>query len=252
MTAIGDTLYFTANDGTHGYELWKANGTTATMIQDISVGAGDSSPSGFASLGSYVYFSATTSESGNELWRTNGTTATIVSDIYPGTNGSSITLLVQLGNYILFQADDGEHGYEMWRTNGTTTTRLTDINTTGSSYPYSFTVLGDYVYFTAYDGTSWGNLWRSTADGALDQIALPGTNAGLNCECNPITNVNGRLYTFFYSDETGGEFAWLDEPTYVLPSTNNAQLPWHVALLQLAALTAAGAIALRMRAVKRA
>ena len=28
LTAVGNTLYFEANDGTHGRELWKSDGTT--------------------------------------------------------------------------------------------------------------------------------------------------------------------------------------------------------------------------------
>ena len=38
FTAVGSTLYFQANDGTHGGELWKSDGTAAgtVMVKDIT------------------------------------------------------------------------------------------------------------------------------------------------------------------------------------------------------------------------
>ena len=37
LTAAGDTLYFTADDGIHGLELWKSDGTEAgtVMVKDL-------------------------------------------------------------------------------------------------------------------------------------------------------------------------------------------------------------------------
>src|SRR5262249_56854931 len=38
LTPVGGTLFFTANDGTHGRELWKSDGTTAgtVLVKDIN------------------------------------------------------------------------------------------------------------------------------------------------------------------------------------------------------------------------
>jgi ELWxxDGT repeat protein len=44
LTAIGSTLYFAANDGTTGRELWKTDGTKAgtVRVKDIRAGSGSS------------------------------------------------------------------------------------------------------------------------------------------------------------------------------------------------------------------
>jgi LPXTG-motif cell wall-anchored protein len=65
--------------------------------------------------------------------------------------------------------------------------------------------------------------------------------------CDPIT-VNGqRVYLTMYSDEVGLEFAFVDEPSLVLPETSTAGSPWSTALAVLAALTAAAGVALRRK-----
>ena len=46
LTAVGNTLYFGANDGTYGYELWMSDGTASgtVMVKDINSGSGSSIP----------------------------------------------------------------------------------------------------------------------------------------------------------------------------------------------------------------
>ena len=40
LVAIGSTTYFTADDGVHGHELWKSDGTAAgtVLVKDINPG----------------------------------------------------------------------------------------------------------------------------------------------------------------------------------------------------------------------
>ena len=161
-----------------------------------------------------------------------------------------------LGDAVYFRADDGTNGYELWRTNGTTTELVMDINTgTGGadgSDPYALTALGDYLYFYATDGTNRG-LWRT--DGTTtESVPFPVAGQSIYCDCydTNIVAVGGRLYTTMYSSDTGHEFAYLDEPSYVLPETSRDGSLWTTSLVILAGLTAAASIGLRVRGAKRA
>src|SRR5437763_2852314 len=46
LMAVGATTYFSADDGAHGQELWKSDGTAAgtLMVKDINPGSPGSSP----------------------------------------------------------------------------------------------------------------------------------------------------------------------------------------------------------------
>ena len=58
LTAFGDYLYFAAYDNTNGYELWRTNGTTTTLVHDIRTGSDGSYPDYFTALGDYPGFEA--------------------------------------------------------------------------------------------------------------------------------------------------------------------------------------------------
>src|SRR5579872_1076541 len=66
LMAIGSTTYFNANDGVHGNELWKTDGTTAgtMMVKDINPGSGSSYASNLINVNGTLFFSAYDSTGG--------------------------------------------------------------------------------------------------------------------------------------------------------------------------------------------
>ncbi|MCP6756291.1 hypothetical protein NL533_32190, partial [Klebsiella pneumoniae] len=79
----GSLLYFAADNGSDGVELWKTDGTdTGTeMVSDIHP-FDSSNPMDMYNLSDTLIFVA---DDGNgfELWRTNGTSTSMIQNIQP-------------------------------------------------------------------------------------------------------------------------------------------------------------------------
>ena len=115
-------MYFGANDGTSGIELWKSDGTESgtVMVKDINPGAGNSNASGFNVYNGTLYFYANDGVHGGEIWKSDGTESgtVMVKDINPGAGNSNPSYFVGYNDEIYFSADDGVHGGELWKTDG--------------------------------------------------------------------------------------------------------------------------------------
>ncbi len=90
LTNVRGTLYFSADDGIHGFELWRSDGTErgTRMVKDINPGAGSSNISWITAVNRILYFSADDGTHGAELWRSDGTArgTRMVKDINPAAN----------------------------------------------------------------------------------------------------------------------------------------------------------------------
>ena len=115
-------ILFSANDGTHGEELWISDGTDngTFMLKDMVEGdeSSDSDPLGFLDAGDFAYFSGSDG-SGRELWKTDGTTnGTVrVKDIV--SDGSSNPGQLTLFGDTVFFTVGADISSELWKTDGT-------------------------------------------------------------------------------------------------------------------------------------
>jgi ELWxxDGT repeat protein len=66
-------LYFAADNGAIGEELWKSDGTASgtVLVHDLATGIGSSSPRGLIIAGSRLFAAATTDATGSELFSLN-------------------------------------------------------------------------------------------------------------------------------------------------------------------------------------
>ena len=176
LTAVGNTLFFTANDPVNGTELWKSDGTAAgtVVVKDISPGSFSSFPSNLTAVGNTLFFSAA-GVNGRELWKSDGTAAgtVLVKDIRPGSSSSDLGNLTAVGSTLFFTANDNVNGRELWKSDGTAagTVLVKDIRPGSfSSFrdnsPGNLTAVGNTLFFTADDGVNGGELWKSDGTAA--------------------------------------------------------------------------------------
>jgi ELWxxDGT repeat protein len=166
IAAVGNILFFRADDGEHGWELWKSDGTQSgtIMVKDINP-TGWSEPDDLTAMGGTLFFVASDGMHGRELWTSSGSAAgtTIIKDITPGAGGETVPGgLTAVGNILFFSADDGVHGRELWTSDGTAagTTMVQDLSPgTASADPSQFTRVGTTVFFTAQTPATGRELW---------------------------------------------------------------------------------------------
>ena len=160
---FGKAVYFRANDGEHGVELWRTDGTATgtTLVADLFRGPLNGVPGNLAVAGGSLYFHAFTEPTGSKVFRSNGTRAgtQLLVDTFPGAPGGPFgpplpSLFTTFGKRVLFAATDPEHGYELWSTNGTGagTALVKDIHPGQQwSVPVGLVRLGNRAFFGADD-----------------------------------------------------------------------------------------------------
>ncbi|MFM7465284.1 MAG: ELWxxDGT repeat protein [Cyanobium sp.] len=109
LIGAGGNLFFVANNGTNGYELWRSDGsrTGTTQVTDIDPDFDSSIDIGRpTAIGSTIFFSARDTTFDQELWKSDGTkSGTVrVADIRPGRFGSDPSWLTAVGSNIFFTA----------------------------------------------------------------------------------------------------------------------------------------------------
>src|SRR5215217_5461353 len=174
MTLVGKQVFFTANDGKHGVELWKSDGTNrgTKLVKNINPSSeSEASDIGeLVAMGNRLYFTAIDGKHGLELWKSDGTVkgTRLVKDIKPGKIGSDADSLTAFGGVLLFSAADGKHGPELWESDGTSagTTLLRDLapGAVGSE-PGEFTTSGRFLYFAATNPSAGEELWAVAKSG---------------------------------------------------------------------------------------
>jgi ELWxxDGT repeat protein len=230
--SLNGLLFFVADDGTSGLELWKSDGTeTGTVrVKDIRPGPDGSNPTDLTVAGSTLFFVADDGVSGQELWTSDGTEdGTLrVKDIrtVPDVGGEIGSLpqdLTPMNGLLFFVANDGESGKELWKSDGTEagTERVKDIRP-GAPFgvPFGESVLGvanGTLFFMATDGFN-DQLWTSdgteTGTALVRNVGVPGGFGSGLCGHfeKTFTAVGSTLFFVSRDDATGCEL-WKSDGT---------------------------------------
>jgi ELWxxDGT repeat protein len=222
--AFNGQLYFAADDGISGRELWRSDGTLngTQLVGDLNPGSGASDPlDGFVAAGR-LYFFAKDASGSYYLWQSDGTAqgTSSLAQLSPPSllnPGQTCGPGVALGTTVYFAAADGPTGLELWRTDGTAagTTRVLDIFAgSGSAAPCYLTVFNNRLYFAADGGPTQGGLelWSSdgTASGTARVADIAAGTSG-SAPRNLLVSA-GKLY-FLAHDSVHGDQVWTSDGT---------------------------------------
>ncbi len=179
--------YFSADDGVHGRELWRTDGSPegTYMLADIAPGPTGGMSAHMANLNGTLIFSANDGATGFELWKSDGTTqgTVLVADATPGPSGTSPVKLTAVGDLIFFSSG------RLWRSDGTAEGTF-KIGTAGSS-PDALTNVSGLLFYSAE--SNGRDLWKS--DGTIAGTTRVGyANGATNQQPRSLTNVAGTLY----------------------------------------------------------
>ena len=162
-------VYFSANDGygNHGYELWRTDGATATLVADINTGTsanGGSYPEDLVIFNDVLYFKAYQPGYGDAMWRLDASASPFAPSVVPGTANTRPRDLTVFGGYIYYATqNDGI----LYRTDGSQSTQEGGVN---SGFVEITGTDQNYLYFTLtqFDGSgSTVTYWRTNESGTI-------------------------------------------------------------------------------------
>jgi len=187
LVNVNGTLLFAADDGAHGLELWKSDGTEegTVMVKDINPGPASSVE-----------------------WKRPGDTAPpgLGKPRHPGSTvqrqGLAAETMAVVNGTLFFVADDGVHGYEVWKSDGTPAgTVLVKAIAPGDkgADPMWLTNVNGTLYFQAGDGVGYKKVWKSDGTKAgtvpvkdfVPASVEPVPNGG---SMGPLTAAGGGLF----------------------------------------------------------
>lgn len=222
FTEFNGDLYFAASTPFEGTELFRFDGSTATLVADIFPGSASSLPTDLTAFNGLLYFAAFDGNGDHELFSYDGVNPPVNLDINPGGSSAPRHLTVY-NNRLYFNTGNNPTGARLTSFDGTTASTITVIEPPGTYNPSELIVFGPDLYFRSeqsaeigrelyrYDGTNTtlvADIDPSAAHSDPSDFAVFGgslffsaTNTTINRE---LFSFDGMSITSFDIDGTGG------------------------------------------------
>jgi ELWxxDGT repeat protein len=245
-------VYFSANDQTHGYELWASDLTTegTHLVKDINTGSNGSKPRSFEIFNSQLFFLAENSSDKSALWFSDGGEAG-TNQLIEFDKEVDFVEYHSTSTKLFLSVAFSDDTYELYSTAGTSET--TEFLANAGSYNYSagspfigFDNKALFItqewpdnYYNVYgeDGTV-ENIYTGYyyLDGALDIDGLLYLSVGNNYlyKTDGTENSFELVYDFYL--EAGGLFEirklnQFGKDLYFQANKDNSRTPWRLPIL---------------------
>ena len=218
LAAAKGLLFFAAQDGTSGQELWRSDGTVEGTLQvkDLRPGEASSFLGNLTPAPDGLFFSAMEGTAGQKPWWTDGTPERMVrlADAPTGTTEGELWELTVVGNRLFFMGYDRAHGNALWmhdRTDGSTVLLKDHFPGNPGTGATGLTALGNRLLFSAVDEVSGEELWISdgTAQGT---VMLKNIFELYDSRPRGMVVMNGQAY-FSADDDVAGRELWSSDGT---------------------------------------
>ncbi|MGN6617457.1 MAG: ELWxxDGT repeat protein [Ilyomonas sp.] len=205
---LNGVFYFSSNDGIHGYELWRSDGSFkgTYLVKDINPGINSSNCSDITVFAKKIYFSASDGVHGQELWSSDGTAqgTQLVADLNPYYDANPSFLTNVNGTLYFVISSSFNYRDQLWKTDGTEagTVLVADFSSPYSENAKELTNVNGKLFFTldvnGYDSQVF------TSDGtAQGTFSLGDFNSNGADGASNLTSLNGLLYFSVDDNERG-------------------------------------------------
>ena len=219
FTVVGSMLFFTADDGTNGDELWQFDTTSAVggsnpkMVFDRNEAVGTPTV-----VGSTLLFRGTSGSAGYELIMydtsrvASASNPGMVKDFNVGRGNSSFNFSsIGATAYIGVSGTSTSNNDGLWQFDTTSATGASNPEKILSFIPRSLNVVGSTLFFTANDGSNGTELWQfdtTNVVGASNPQMVSDIRTGISSSSPGYLTAVGSTLFFTANDGSNGTELW--------------------------------------------